>query len=83
MAIGLALIVGFCHGNAGFDFAYPVERTKLHVDLATTGLAASMGVLMTAIGAPLLVIAWLIALIWPVGRTKLKIKRRFGSDEKL
>jgi hypothetical protein len=60
---GLALILVYCHGNPGFNLTYPLSDSMLHVDFTTTGPAVVGGVVCTAIGAFLLVWAFLAALV--------------------
>jgi hypothetical protein len=68
LAIGVGLIFYFCHGNTGFSFGYPLSGTSLHVDITTTGAPALAGFLLTLLGAFLVILTWLIALIRPISR---------------
>ncbi|HEY4053146.1 MAG TPA: hypothetical protein VGL74_05365 [Terriglobales bacterium] len=69
LALGLGLIFGFCHGNAGFSAAYPPSGAAFRLSLTTTGIAAEAGVAATAIGVVLLLVAFLQAIVeqvrWP------------------
>ena len=63
LTTGLGLIFGFTHGTVGFGAAYPVAGTALEVSLKTTGLPALAGVITTLIGALVLIIALVQALV--------------------
>ena len=62
LALGVGLIFYFCNGTTGFSFAYPLAGSSLHLDVTTNGPAAVSGVVLTAMGALLLVIAWIGAI---------------------
>jgi hypothetical protein len=71
---GLWLIFGYCNGTAGMSLASPLSGASLNICITTNGPGASGGVVLTSIGALLLI--W--ALIWSiVGQF-----RRDGSREK-
>lgn len=57
LALGLAWILTYSHGNAGFDVAHPVAGSKISVNLQTTGWPALGGVALTVFGALLLLIS--------------------------
>lgn len=63
LAVGLGLIIGYCHGTTGFSASYPFAGSALHLDLTTTGPAVLGGVLCTTLGSLLLVWAFLAALV--------------------
>jgi hypothetical protein len=63
LAVGLGLILGYCHGTTGFSASYPFSASMLHLDLTTMGPAVLGGVTCTAIGTLLLVWAFLAALV--------------------
>jgi hypothetical protein len=58
LALGLGLIFGFCHGNAGFSAAYPPSGASFQLSLTTTGLPAEGGFAATVIGVVLLLPAF-------------------------
>jgi hypothetical protein len=63
LGIGLGLILGYCHGSTGMSAAYPLAGSTLHIDLTTTGPAVLGGVTCTAVGALLLIWAFLAAIV--------------------
>jgi hypothetical protein len=63
LATGVGLIFGYCNGTTGFSFAYPVSATSLHLDITTTGVPVLAGVSLIAIGALLLFIALIAAIV--------------------
>ena len=63
LALGLGLIFGFCHGNAGFSAAYPPSGASFQLSLTTTGLPAEGGFAATVIGVVLLLAAFLQAIV--------------------
>jgi hypothetical protein len=71
LALGVSLIFYFCNGSTTFTFGYPLDGTKLHIDITTTGVSALTGLLLTFIGSFLLAIAWIIALVRPLSRREL------------
>lgn len=63
LAVGIGVLFAFCHGNTGFAFAYPISATSLHVDITTTGSPALLGCVLTVLGAFLLIVVTVIALV--------------------
>lgn len=63
LAIGLGVLFEFCHGTTGFSFAMPVSGASFHTDITTTGIPAIVGVVLSVLGAFLLIVATIIALI--------------------
>lgn len=63
LALGLVVLFAFCHGNAGVQFAYPLAGSTVHVEFTTRGIAAIAGFILTVLGAFMLVIATIIALV--------------------
>jgi len=61
LAIGLGLIFGFCHGNAGVSAAYPPSGASFQLSITTTGFPAEGGFAATVIGVVLLLAAFLQA----------------------
>ena len=68
LAIGVGLIFHYCNGTTNFSFAYPVSGTSLHIDITTTGAPALIGLLLTMLGAFLVIITWVLALVRPLSR---------------
>ena len=69
LALGLGLIFGFCHGNAGVSAAYPPSGASFQLSITTTGFPAEGGFAATVIGVVLLLAAFLQAIVeqvrWP------------------
>jgi uncharacterized membrane protein len=63
LAVGLSVIVSFCHGTAGFNAAYPFAGASLQIGLTTTGLPAMLGFALTVIGLLLLIWATVSAVL--------------------
>ena len=63
LVVGIGVLFYFCHGNTGVQFAYPLAGAMVHVEFTTRGFPAVLGVILTILGAFLLIIATLIALI--------------------
>ena len=63
LAAGLFVIFSFCHGTTGLSFAYPLSGCSIHIDITTTGAGVPGAIGLTLIGAFLLVVATIIALI--------------------
>jgi len=63
LGAGLGLILGYCHGTTGFNAAYPLAGSSLHLDLTTTGPAVLGGVACTAIGCLLMIWAFFAAIV--------------------
>jgi hypothetical protein len=66
LAIGVGLIFYYCHGTTNFSFAFPLSGTSLHVDITNTGAPALIGLLLTVLGAFLVIITWFMALVRPL-----------------
>jgi hypothetical protein len=63
LVAGLFVIFYFCHGTTGLSFAYPLSGCSIHVDITTTGFGVPGAVGLVAIGAFLLMVATIIAVI--------------------
>lgn len=63
LVVGISVLVTYCHGATSMAFALPVAGTALHMDITTTGAPALLGVVLTALGAILLIAAWIAALM--------------------
>jgi hypothetical protein len=77
------VLFAFCHGNTGFQFAYPLSAASVHIDMTTTGIPAVAGLILTALGAFLLIVTTIIA-IFTMRRSSLNtdpIKRRDTAFE--
>jgi hypothetical protein len=67
LAVGLSLILGYCHDSSSFAAAYPFSGTNLHLDLSEAGPGVLGGLALTIIGALLLVWAFIAAIVSQVG----------------
>jgi uncharacterized membrane protein len=63
LGVGLGLLFAFCHGTTGVQFAYPLSAASVHIDIRTTGFAAMAGFTLIVLGAFLLIVATIIALV--------------------
>lgn len=63
LAVGIGVLFNWTHGTTGFQFAYPVSGSSLHLDMTTTGFPAIAGLALTVVGAFLLIVATILALI--------------------
>ena len=83
LAIGLWVLFAFCHGTTGLQFAYPISGASVHIDITTTGAPAIIGLGLTVLGAFLLLVATIIALIelFRRGNEYGHIKRRESTFE--
>jgi uncharacterized membrane protein len=70
LVAGVELIFAFSSGGTSFSLAHPITSSALHVDITTEGLPAFAGVTLSALGALLLAMAWLIAVF---KRTRPKV----------
>lgn len=66
LAAGLALIIGYGNGSAGFNAAYPVSAANLQVAITTTGPAALGGLTLTVLGLLAMIWALICAFIGPI-----------------
>jgi hypothetical protein len=60
---GVWLILAWCHGTVGFNFAYPFDGTKLAFDVTSVGFPVIVGIPLVALGLLFMLIALLAALI--------------------
>lgn len=63
LGIGLGLIFGYTHGTGTFTAAYPISGTALQLAINTSGASAMVGLVATVLGALLLIVAFLQALV--------------------
>jgi hypothetical protein len=63
LAVGLGVMFAFCHGTTGVQFAYPLSGASVHIDVTTRGIPGIAGFGLTVMGAFLLIVATLIALV--------------------
>jgi hypothetical protein len=63
LSSGLGLIFGYCHGNVGANAGWPLSDCSLQICTTTTGPGALGGLVLAALGALLLIIATLGAII--------------------
>jgi hypothetical protein len=60
---GLGLIFGYCNGTVGANAAFPLDGCSLHINTTTTGPGALGGLVLTGLGAALLLCTTLLAII--------------------
>ena len=63
LAAGIGVIFGYCNGTTGLQFGYPLSVSSIHIDITTTGAGVPIAVGLISIGAFLLIIATIIALV--------------------
>jgi uncharacterized membrane protein YphA (DoxX/SURF4 family) len=63
LAAGIGVIFGYCHGTTGLQFGYPLSASSIHIDITTTGAGVPIAVGLLAIGAFLLIVATILALV--------------------
>ena len=63
LAVGIGVLFNWTHGSTGFSFAYPISGSSLHIEMTTTGMPAVAGFALTVLGAFLLIVATILALI--------------------
>jgi hypothetical protein len=63
LSSGLGLIFGYCNGTVGVSAAFPLDGCTLHFDTTTTGPGALGGMVLTVLGAVLLLCTTLLAII--------------------
>jgi hypothetical protein len=76
LAAGVGLIFGFCNGTTGLSLGSPISASSLHFDITTTGVPALAGIALTGIGAFLLAVATVIALVGSFRRGDAPLTRR-------
>ena len=62
LAVGLCVLVGFSQGTSGISIGSPITATSIHIDVATAGVPALVGLAGAAAGALLLLLALLSAI---------------------
>ncbi|HKF48621.1 MAG TPA: hypothetical protein VKB38_14790 [Terracidiphilus sp.] len=60
---GLWVLLHYCHGTAGFNFALPISGTSLSVDIKTMGAPALIGLPLFVVGVVLFVVAIVSAVV--------------------
>jgi hypothetical protein len=63
LGCGLWILFAYCHGTGGLAFALPVSGSSVSLDLKTAGAPVLIGIPLTAIGAVLLVVAIVSAVL--------------------
>jgi len=63
LAAGLWVIFYFCHGTIGVQFGSSLSDCSIHIDITTTGAGVPVAVGLVGVGAFLLIVATVIALI--------------------
>lgn len=84
LAVGIGVLFAFCHGNSGVQFSYPLAGAMVHLDMTTRGIPAIVGFILTILGAFLLAVATLIALVGMArsnGGGSGRVKRRESAFE--
>jgi hypothetical protein len=66
LSSGLGLIFGYCDGTVGVNAAFPLTGCSLHICTTTNGPGALGGMVLTVLGAALLLCATLVAIIHQV-----------------
>jgi hypothetical protein len=61
---GVWTIFQYCHGETGFNFAWPMDGSKLTLNLTTYGPAVWASVLLIAAGLLMLAIALVFTIIF-------------------
>jgi hypothetical protein len=63
LAAGLFVIFYFCNGTTGLQFGYPFSACSIHIDITTTGIGVPVAIGLVGVGAFLMIVATVIALI--------------------
>ncbi len=63
LSSGLGLIFGYCNGTVGANAAFPLNGCSLHICTTTNGPGALGGMVLTVLGAVLLLCTTLLAII--------------------
>ena len=63
LAPGLWAVLAYCHGNSGLAFSLPVSASKLTLDVTTMGAPVLIGVPLVLLGAILMIVAFLLAIV--------------------
>lgn len=63
LGAGCWMLLAYCHGNVGFNIAYPISGAKLQVDFTTMGAPALVGVPLALLGLLVLVFAFILAIV--------------------
>ena len=63
LAAGLFVIFYFCNGTTGLQLASPLSASSIHIDITTTGAGVPIALGLVGLGAFLLIVATIIALI--------------------
>jgi TRAP-type C4-dicarboxylate transport system permease small subunit len=79
LAVGLSLLFGYTQGTVNFSAAYPVSGASFQAAIKTTGMPAMAGFPATVVGAILLVVALVQAIIGQVRVTHETPKRESRS----
>jgi hypothetical protein len=72
LGTGVGLLVAWCHGNVGFNFAVPVSGTKFNLDMTTMGAGVLAGLPLAGIGLLLLAAAFISAILAQFRRSDLQ-----------
>jgi len=77
LASGLGLIFGYCDGTVGANVAFPLTGCSLHICTTTNGPGALGGLVLTGLGAALLLCSTLVAIIHQI---QLIVTRKKASS---
>ena len=73
------MIFAYCNGTVGFSFAYPISGTKLAFDITTTGAPVVVGLLLVGIGAFLMLIVFIAAIVEQFRRPRAVVREEVTS----
>ena len=60
---GIWMILAWCHGTVGLNFAYPFDGTKLAFDVTSVGVPVIVGIPLVFLGLLFMLIALLASLV--------------------
>ena len=83
LGAGIGIFLCFCHGTTGVQFADSISEAAVHIDITTMGMAAILGVALSAVGAFLLIIATIMAVaaMFRRDRVSAPMKREKAFEE--
>lgn len=79
LSAGIAVIFGYCNGTTGMQLGYPLSASSIHIDITTTGGGVPVAVGLVLLGALLLIIATIVALVGLFRRNAILPTRRRES----
>jgi hypothetical protein len=60
---GLWTLLNYCHGSTSFNFGWPMDGSKLSVNITTIGPAVWVGLPLILVGTILLAIAFVASIV--------------------